>query len=102
MAAGVADAERVILGVIVSCGGRVWIERPQAGSNLPPLKKGGRSRPAIARARLALDALFPEGVPPADREPNKRLHDRVCWWLKNERLLLVSENSTLRAAGRKT
>ena len=58
-----------------------------------------RSRPAFDRARRALTALYPGGVPPQAEEPNAILFRRVGDWLKANKLLDVSDDTILRAVG---
>jgi hypothetical protein len=61
----------------------------------------GRSRPALERARRAVTELYPEGVPGQAAEPNANLYRRVGEKLRNDGLLGVSDDTILRAAGRR-
>jgi hypothetical protein len=59
-----------------------------------------RTRPARERARRALRAIYPEGVPSQAQVPNKSLCSLVCANLKDSALPKVSDDTILRAAGR--
>jgi hypothetical protein len=60
-----------------------------------------RSQPAFERARHAIDELFPAGVPGQADVPNAILCRRVGVKLKNKGLPNVSDDTILRAAGRR-
>ncbi len=60
-----------------------------------------RSRPARMRIERAIKALYPDGLPEQDAEPNKILCQRVADWLKNNSFPHVSDDTILRAAGRR-
>jgi hypothetical protein len=60
-----------------------------------------RSRPAFERARSAVEELYPEGVPKPAAEPNAILCRRVGEKLKEQSLPDVSDDTILRAAGRR-
>lgn len=68
--------------------------------SLPPQPRG-KSRPAIERAQAAIAALYPNGVPDQATEPNATLCRRVSAELKESKLLDVSDDTILRAAGRR-
>jgi hypothetical protein len=61
----------------------------------------GRSRPARERVHHAITKLYPEGVPGQAVEPNSKLCRRVGKKLKEEGLPDVSDDTILRAAGRR-
>jgi hypothetical protein len=60
-----------------------------------------RSQPAFERARRAIEELYPDGVPGQADVPNAILCRRVGVKLKNEGLPNVSDDTILRAAGRR-
>jgi hypothetical protein len=60
-----------------------------------------RSQPAFERARRAIEELYPEGVPGQADVPNAILCRRVGVKLKNKGLPNVSDDTILRAAGRR-
>jgi hypothetical protein len=60
-----------------------------------------RNRPAFERALGAIKELYPRGVPEQATEPNANLCRRVGDKLKNEGLPDVSDDTILRAAGRR-
>jgi hypothetical protein len=59
------------------------------------------NRPARERALNAIKALYPSGVPNQAAEPNVHLCRRVCEKLKATGLPGVSDDTILRAAGRR-
>jgi hypothetical protein len=59
--------------------------------------KRSKSKPAFERARRAIDALYPTGVPDTATESNKKLCKRVSEKLSEA----VSPDTILRAAGRR-
>jgi len=61
----------------------------------------GRRRPAIERAQSAIEALYSNGVPDQATEPNSALCQRVGAKLKELKLPDVSDDTILRAAGRR-
>lgn len=63
-----------------------------------PLEK---SRPAIDRARRVIEELYPNGAPDQATEPNVSLCRRVSAKLKDAKLPAVSDDTILRAAGRR-
>jgi hypothetical protein len=95
-----------------------WIElleRDVVGACEPSGKQGpaaaekktfGESRtkrigPAVERAGGALEQLYPDGVPGQAEVPNKTLCKDVGEYLKRNGLLKASDDSILRAAGRR-
>jgi hypothetical protein len=74
-----------------------------AGARLRTIAQNGRSksRPARERARGVIRELYPKGVPGQDVEPNVNLCRRVGDKLKQAGLLGVSNDTILRAAGRR-
>jgi hypothetical protein len=65
------------------------------------LKRAKRGGPSIERAQRAIEMLFPDGVPDQALLPNKTLYGRVGEWLKTSGLSKVSNDTILRAAGRR-
>lgn len=66
-----------------------------------PQGSRGKRRPAIERAQGAIEALYPNGVPDQATEPNATLCKRVSGKLKESKLPDVSDDTILRAAGRR-
>ncbi len=60
-----------------------------------------RSRPKLESAQSAVRDLYPQGVPEQAREPNASLCRHVGEKLKGQGLLNVSDDTILRAAGRR-
>ena len=60
-----------------------------------------RSSPALERASGAIKELYPEGVPEQAAEPNVRVYRRVGEKLSQAGLPGVSDDTILRAAGRR-
>ena len=60
-----------------------------------------RSRPAFERAQRVIIDLYPQGVPGQSVVPNSNLCRRVGEKLRKERLPDVSDDTILRAAGRR-
>jgi hypothetical protein len=60
-----------------------------------------KSQPALERARRIIVELYPDGVPQQAMEPNVALCRRVSSGLKASKLLDVSDDTILRAAGRR-
>jgi hypothetical protein len=77
--------------------------RSQGEATQRPSRRGAtrRSQPAFERARHAIDELFPDGVPGQADVPNAILCRRVGVKLKNKGLPNVSDDTILRAAGRR-
>ena len=63
--------------------------------------KRARSRPAFERAFGVIKKIYPSGVPEQAAEPNAILCRRVAEKLKESRLRDVSDDTILRAAGRR-
>jgi hypothetical protein len=61
-----------------------------------------KSQPTLERARIAIQELYPTGVPQQAAEPNTILCRRVGQKLKQAGLPEVSNDTILRAAGRRT
>jgi hypothetical protein len=85
-----------------------WIEKEmesasENGVDVPDgaQQSRGRSRPALERAYNAIERLYPTGVPEQAAEPNTILCRRVGETLKNGGLPGVSDDTILRAAGRR-
>jgi hypothetical protein len=60
-----------------------------------------KSRPAFDRASRTINKLYPPGVPDQATVPNKILCQRVAEQLKEDGLGQVSDDTILRAAGRR-
>lgn len=60
-----------------------------------------RTRPKFESARRAIQALYPNGVPPQVQVPNKPLCGRVAEWLESSGFPDVSDETILRAALRR-
>jgi hypothetical protein len=78
--------------------GKRGVSAPPASSRKSSTR---RSRPALERAGRAIEDLYPQGVPGQAAEPNTILCRRVGEMLKKERLVAVSDDTILRAAGRR-
>jgi len=61
----------------------------------------GRTKPSRARAEVALMNLFPSGVPSQTDLTNGMLCTAVADWLRINRKPVVSDDTVLRAAGRR-
>jgi hypothetical protein len=86
----------------VLCGGKK--ERLQAaavGGRVQQQRHRSKSQPALERARGAIHELYPKGVPGQAAEPNTNLCRRVGDKLKQAGLPGVSDDTILRAAGRR-
>ncbi len=66
------------------------------------LSERARRRPALERTQRIINELYPDGVPDQATEPNSNLCRRVSNKLKEARLHAVSDDTILRAAGRRT
>jgi len=64
-------------------------------------RRRGKSQPALERARRVVNELYPNGVPSQAAEPNPNLCRRVGEKLKQAGLPGVSDDTILRAAGRR-
>ena len=87
---------------------QAWIDEVEAepastGHGAPERqqRRHGKSGPALERARGAIKELYPDGVPGQATEPNASLCRRVCAKLQEECLPRVSDDTILRAAGRR-
>jgi hypothetical protein len=87
---------------------QAWIDEVEAepesaghGAPEPQQRRRGKSRPALERARGAIKELYPDGVPGQATEPNANLCRRVSAKFKEESLPGVSDDTILRAAGRR-
>jgi hypothetical protein len=78
-------------------------QEPRRGHPTPSRETGAtrRSQPAFERARRAIEELFPDGVPGQADVPNAILCRRVGVKLKNDGRPNVSDDTILRAAGRR-
>jgi len=70
-------------------------------AGLDQLERRPHGRPARDRAQLAIEELFPNGVPNQAMLPDKLLCGRVGDWLDENNLLRVSGDTILRASGRR-
>jgi hypothetical protein len=64
-------------------------------------RRGDRKRPDRERAQSAINEVYSSGVPDQATEPNVRLCHKVGRWLKDKGLPGVSNDTILRAAGRR-
>jgi 7-cyano-7-deazaguanine synthase in queuosine biosynthesis len=87
---------------------QAWIDEVEAepasaghGAPEPQQRRRGKSQPALERARGAIKELYPDGVPGQAAEPNANLCRRVGEKLKQAGLPGVSDDTILRAAGRR-
>ena len=78
-----------------------WPGIGQVSSAQDRLPERARSRPAFERAQQVIRELYPNGVPSQAAEPNASLCRRVAAKLKENKLLKVSDDTILRAAGRR-
>jgi hypothetical protein len=84
------------------CGGKKGCEKTRAGEvRAAPQRSFSKTRPALERARGAIKELYPTGVPAQAAEPNTNLCRRVGEKLKQAGLPEVSDDTILRAAGRR-
>ncbi len=60
-----------------------------------------RRRPTLERAQHAIQSVYPDGVPSQVVEPNATLYRHIGDWLKGNGLPNVSDDTILRAAGRR-
>ena len=100
-------------GVVARVGGgtepsRTWLDRetkittvegPTGRYGAP--RRRAKNRPTLERARGAVEEIYPEGVPSQSAEPNVNLCRRVGEKLKKSGLPNVSNDTILRAAGRR-
>ena len=87
---------------------QAWIDEVEAepasaghGAPEPQQRRRGKSQPALERARGAIKELYPDGVPGQATEPNASLCRQVSVKLKEAKLPNVSDDTILRAAGRR-
>ena len=81
---------------------RTWIGEEEGASPSGDAKRGrSKSQPALERARGVIKEVYPEGVPEQTTEPNASLCRRVGEKLKHAGLPDVSDDTILRAAGRR-
>jgi hypothetical protein len=86
----------------VLCGAESGRESPEKHAAREPPRRGrGKSQPALERARGIIKELYPDGVPGQATEPNAILCRRVSAKLKEAKLPDVSDDTILRAAGRR-
>ena len=82
---------------------KVMRQWPETGGALPADDKqdGQSRRPARERARIAIEEIYPNGIPSRAAVPNARLCRRVGEKLKTIGLPDVSDDTILRTAGRR-
>jgi hypothetical protein len=73
-----------------------WAKQRKASPSPP----GNRQTPALSRAAQALRAIYGSDIPGQEQEPNALLCKKAGQWLKDNRLLHVSDSTILRAACR--
>jgi 7-cyano-7-deazaguanine synthase in queuosine biosynthesis len=85
-----------------------WIDEVESaprstghGATERPPRRRSKSEPALERARSAFNELYPNGDPGQVAEPNSNLCRRVGDKLKEAGLPGVSDDTILRAAGRR-
>jgi hypothetical protein len=81
---------------------RQWPAIGQVPASHDRLPERARRRPALERAQRVINELYPDGVPDQATEPNSKLRYRVTKKLKEAGLPAVSDDTILRAAGRRT
>ena len=87
---------------------QAWIDEVEAepasaghGAPEPQQRRRGKSRPALERAQGVIKELYPDGVPDQASKPNASLCRQVSVKLKGAKLPNVSDDTILRAAGRR-
>jgi hypothetical protein len=85
----------------VLCGGAGYHSGNEPTARAGKQKSRSKRQPALERARGAIRELYPKGVPGQAEEPNKNLCRRVGEKLKEANLPNVSNDTILRAAGRR-
>jgi hypothetical protein len=85
----------------VLCATKNEHEEAAASGQTTAERSRGKSQPALERARGAIRELYPMGVPGQAVEPNTNLCRRVGEKLKEANLPGVSDDTILRAAGRR-
>jgi hypothetical protein len=86
--------------VLIPDGGGDQPSDARAPHERPP-RPGRKSQPGCDAARRAIKALYPDGVPDQTTEPNAKLCKCVAAKLKELGLSSVSDDTMLRAAGRR-
>jgi hypothetical protein len=82
--------------------GKAEDEAEEQRAHTNPARPGrSKNKPALERARGAIEELYPDGVPGQAVEPNADLCRRVGEKLKQAGLRDVSDDTILRAAGRR-
>jgi hypothetical protein len=74
---------------------------PARTQTLVARSHAGSRRPTRERARLAIESLYPTGIPDAATEPNALLCQKVQRRLKENGMPTAGDDSILRAAGRR-
>jgi hypothetical protein len=87
--------------VAALCNSRTAIRRLTKGPQAGVQRSRVKGRPALERALFAIDQLYPAGVPTQAEQPNKLLCGRIGEILKESGLPKVSNDTILRAAGRR-
>ena len=77
-------------------------ETPESAQPARETGPRSRSRPKLESAQRAIKELYPHGVPDQAAEPNVTLCRRVGEWLKDKGLPDVSDDTILRATGRRS
>jgi hypothetical protein len=87
---------------------KTWLDKEAKGTTVewPAVRysaprRRAKNRPTLERARGAIEELYPDGVPSQSAEPNVNLCRRVGEKLKKSGLPNVSNDTILRAAGRR-
>ncbi len=88
-----------ITNVVCLDGGQGVSVTPTSINNAAASKR--RTRPSFERAKRAVDELYPQGVPEQTAVPNKTLCGHVVRKLQELGLETVSNETILRAAGRR-
>jgi hypothetical protein len=80
----------------------VWLDEVEAEIDVQPeTLPRTRRQPALERAQGVVNQLFPDGIPDQVKLPNTLLCSRVGAHLKEANLPPVSDDTILRAAGRR-
>jgi hypothetical protein len=80
---------------------KTWVGEEGASPSGNAQRGRAKSQPALERAHGVITEVYPEGVPGQAAEPNARLCRRVAEKLKHAGLPHVSDDTILRAAGRR-
>ena len=78
-----------------------WPASGKLASALPPSGRRIRTHPARESAAAAIAQIYPEGVPEQVAEPNAALCKKVAAKLKGGLHEMISDDTILRAAGRR-